>query len=110
MTDTSTQAVEAHAKTLDGRSSEFWKYAALLRALAAERDEFVEMVRDLRIETGQLWNDIASARRTALEDAAKVAEEYQTRHAGHDEYSAGYAQAAISIEDAIRALIEEEQK
>ena len=74
MTDTSTQAVEAHAKTLDGRSSEFWKYAALLRALAAERDEFVEMVRDLRIETGQLRNDIASARRTALEDAVGAVE------------------------------------
>ena len=107
MTNTSTQAVEAHAKTLDGRSSEFWKYAALLRALAAERDEFVEMVRDLRIETGQLWNDIASARRTALEDAAKVADEaYMRAYRSQDD---GDLEPG-TIAAAIRALIEEEQK
>ena len=109
MTDTSTQAVEAHAKTLDGRSSEFWKYAALLRALAAERDEFVEMVRDLRIEPGQLWNDIASARRTALEDAAKVADNF-AQSPIEDDFDEGYEQAAFEIRDLIRALIKEEQK
>ena len=104
MTDTSTQAVEAHAKTLDGRSSEFWKYAALLRALAAERDEFVEMVRDLRIETGQLRNDIASARRTALEDAAKAADEaYMRAYRSQDD---GDLEPG-TIAAAIRALIEE---
>ena len=114
--DTSTQAVEAIAKTLDGRSSEFWKYAALLRALAAERDEFVEMVRDLRIETGQLWNDIASARRTALEDAAKVCEEQMIIFAS-DQYatnqplsSFGERFACLKLAKTIRALIKEEQK
>ena len=104
MTDTSTQAVEAHAKTLDGRSSEFWKYAALLRALAAERDEFVEMVRDLRIETGQLWNDIASARRTALEDAAKVAGPLPLADNSDYEKQAHDLRCVIASE--IRALIE----
>ena len=80
--DTSTQAVEAHAKTLDGRSSEFWKYAALLRALAAERDELVkaaimqkaayEGVSSMLLS---VQKDCIAARRTALEDAAKVCEE-----------------------------------
>ena len=121
MTDTSTQAMEAMVARMSLYRCHGWpserpcqehtgvcvcineqSAASLLRALAAERDEFVEMVRDLRIETGQLRNDIASARRTALEDAAKVVEEWATKT-----WPTADAREARDIAHAIRALIEE---
>ena len=120
-TDTSTQAVEAHLAKYEAVCTEPCEFGfckdcqierdamELLRALAAERDEFVEMVRDLRIEPGQLWNDIASARRTALEDAAKVADNF-AQSPIEDDFDEGYEQAAFEIRDLIRALIKEEQK
>ena len=120
--DTSTQAVDAMVARMSLYRCHGWpserpcqehtgvcvcineqSAASLLRALAAERDEFVEMVRDLRIETGQLRNDIASARRTALEDAAKAADEaYMRAYRSQDD---GDLEPG-TIAAAIRALIE----
>ena len=121
--DTSTQAVEAMVARMSLYRCHGWpserpcqehtgvcvcineqSAASLLRALAAERDEFVEMVRDLRIETGQLWNDIASARRTALEDAAKVAGPLPLADNSDYEKQAHDLRCVIASE--IRALIE----
>ena len=125
MTDTSTQAVEAMVARMSLYRCHGWpserpcqehtgvcvcineqSAASLLRALAAERDEFVEMVRDLRIETGQLRNDIESARRTALEQAAQVADEaYMRAYRSQDD---GDLEPG-TISAAIRALIDGEK-
>ena len=84
--DTSTQAMEAIAEYLEVLRQPYW--ADKVRIVAAERD---------------------NARRTALEDAAKVADNF-AQSPIEDDFDEGYEQAAFEIRDLIRALIKEEQK
>jgi predicted nucleic acid-binding Zn-ribbon protein len=121
-TDISTQAVEAMAKELEKcivdygcGEDEPWNAAKILRALAAERDALVNNVNELTQECSDLDSEIeeahkradasdsdyinvkielASARRTALEDAAKVADHHIN---------------GAAVAKNIRALIEEVQ-
>ena len=95
MADTSTQAVEAHAKTAE--RTLLPETAKVLRTLAAERDELVKQLRSRLelLDSTAIRDTKASARRTALEDAAKVADHHIN---------------GAAVAKNIRALIEEEQK
>ena len=105
MNDTSTQAVKAFAGSLSFNGTLSEKVAAeLLLALAAEQDELVAD-RDKCIgclTAPEQAETVASARRTALENAAKVIEEWATKT-----WPTADAREARDIARAIRALIEE---
>ena len=133
MTDTSTsvaiatgEAIRIYCQDPNRRRSMTKKegddVADLLRALAAERDEMADRLNALGVVAAPCqinecqYGHITSARRTALEDAAKVCEEQMIIFAS-DQYatnqplsSFGERFACLELAKTIRALIEEEQK
>ena len=110
MTDTSTQAVEAFAGSLSVNGTLSEEVAAeLLLALAAERDELVkaaimqkaacEGVSSMLLS---VQKDCIAARRTALEDAAKVCDAVHAFPFSEPESSfvRGYLKAGDDLADA----------